>query len=88
MLGAVHRTAPVCPWQCAGSEAIEVTRPYLMHPHRDHFVQHSEAVVEKAHLTSCRIIPAHGNFADAQSGTLREIKQLDVEGKAIDPSGF
>ena len=44
--------------------------------------------MEKAHLAACRMIPTHRNFADAQSRALREMKQLDVEGKAIDPSGF
>ena len=34
------------------------------------------------------MIPAHRNFAQAQAGALREIKQLNIESKAIDPSGF
>jgi hypothetical protein len=34
------------------------------------------------------MIPAHGNFTDAQSGALREIKQLDVKGEVIEASCF
>ncbi len=55
---------------------------------RDHFAQHAQAIVNEIDLASLCMVPAHGNFADAQSGALREIKQLDIEGEAVDVSGF
>mgnify|MGYP003693739373 CR=1 FL=1 len=39
-------------------------------------------------LAACGMIPAHRNFADMQSGAMREIKQLNVKGETIDASGF
>src|SRR5437773_1691380 len=39
-------------------------------------------------LTRLAMNPAHRNYADAQPCTLLKIKQLDVEGEAIDASGF
>src|SRR6266540_3600326 len=34
------------------------------------------------------MVPTHRNFADAQPGALRQIKQLDIKGETIDASGF
>jgi hypothetical protein len=34
------------------------------------------------------MIPVHRNLAQAQSGALREIKELDIESKPLDSRGF
>src|SRR5439155_9248916 len=55
---------------------------------RDHLAQHPQAILHERDFASFRVVPAHRNFAQAQTGTLREIKQLNIESKAIDPRGF
>src|SRR5947207_7128450 len=60
----------------------------LLRPQHDHFPQHPQAVVDEMDLARLGMIPAHRNFADAQPGTLRQIKQLDVKSEAIDASGL
>src|SRR5437660_10095451 len=55
---------------------------------RNHFAQNAQAIAHELDVTSFVMIPAHRNFAQAQAGALREIKQLNVESKAIDPRGF
>src|SRR5262249_50208906 len=50
---------------------------------RDHFPQHSQAVVEKTDLASCGMIPADRDFTNAQSGAMRQKKQLDIERETI-----
>jgi hypothetical protein len=44
--------------------------------------------LEKTDFAAFSVVPSDRNFADAQSGALREIKQLDVEGESIDARGF
>jgi hypothetical protein len=53
--------------------------------HRDHFSQHSQAVAEKADLASLSVVPADRNFPNAQSGAMREKKQLHIEGETVNP---
>src|SRR6266536_1641577 len=62
------------------------SRPFGMtgHPQRDHFPQHPQAVAEKTNFASLSVIPAHGNLPDSQAGTLREIKQLNIESETLD----
>ena len=44
--------------------------------------------MEKTDFAAFGVVPLHRNLADAQSGALREKKQLDIEGESIDASGF
>jgi hypothetical protein len=55
---------------------------------RNHFSQHPQAIVKEADFAALRVVPADRNFAGAQSGAVRQIKQLDIEGKTVDASGF
>jgi hypothetical protein len=55
---------------------------------RDHLAQHAQAVAEKTNFASFRVIPAHWNFANSQTGAVREKEQLHVEREAIDPRLF
>src|SRR6266550_1382241 len=63
-------------------------RTFMFFPQRHHFAQHAQAIVNEIDFAPLGMVPAHGNFADAQSGALREIKQLHIEGEAVDASGF
>src|SRR6267378_2027965 len=55
---------------------------------RQHFSQHAYAVVNKPHLAAFMMIPAHWNFPEPQSRSLREQKQLHVKAKADDFRSF
>src|SRR5205814_5722037 len=59
-----------------------------MSSQRDHLAQHAQTVAEKANFTALSVVPTHWNFADPQTGPMREIKQLDVEREAFDPRRF
>src|SRR5882757_11119004 len=59
-----------------------------MSAQRDHFAQHSQAVAQKTNFASFSVVPTHWNFANPQTGPMREIKQLDVEREAFDPRRF
>jgi hypothetical protein len=50
---------------------------------RRHFSQHPHTVLDEADFASFVVIPAHGDFAQPKSGLLREVKQFDVKGEAI-----
>jgi hypothetical protein len=54
----------------------------------DHLAQHPQAVVNEMNFAAFPMIPAHRNLAQAQSGALREIKELDIERKPLDLRGF
>src|SRR5947208_9968833 len=55
---------------------------------RDHFPQHSQAIAKKTDFATLSVVPAHRNFTDSQSGMLRQIKQFDIEGEAVQASGL
>src|ERR1043166_4642850 len=57
--------------------------PFFTRAQCDHFAQHADAVSEEIDLAPFGVVPAHGNFANAQPGALREEEQLDVEGEPI-----
>jgi hypothetical protein len=59
-----------------------------MSAQRDHFAQHAQAVAQKTNFTAFSVVPTHWNFANPQTGPMREIKQLDVEREAFDPRRF
>jgi len=42
----------------------------------------------KANFAALSMVPTHWNFANPQTGPMREIKQLDVEREAFDPRRF
>jgi hypothetical protein len=50
---------------------------------RDHFSQHPQAIAKKTNFASFSVIPADGNFSNAQSGAVRKKKQLDVKRETI-----
>ena len=52
------------------------------------FTRHSQAVVEKTHLAPFSVIPTDWNFTQVQSGTMREIEQLDIKRKTFDVRGL
>jgi len=54
----------------------------------DHLAQHPQAVVNEMNFAAFPMIPTHRNLAQAQSGALREIKELDIESKPLDSRGF
>src|SRR5919108_1951518 len=51
---------------------------------RYHFAQHAETVAEKTHFSSFRVIPAHRDLADTQTGAMGQIKQLHIKREALD----
>src|SRR6266496_5720493 len=53
--------------------------------HCDHFSQHSQAVAEKANFTPFSVVPADRNFPNAQSGAMREKKQLNIKSETVNP---
>jgi hypothetical protein len=55
---------------------------------RDHFAQHPQAILEKLNFAPLSVIPAHRNLTNSQSSMLREIKQFDIKGEAIEAGGF
>jgi hypothetical protein len=44
--------------------------------------------MKETHLAALRMVPADRNFPDAQSGALRQIKQLHIKSETLDASGF
>src|ERR1700730_1184383 len=55
---------------------------------RDHFTQHSQAIAKKTDFATLSMVPAHRNFTDSQSGMLRQVKQFDIEGEAVEAGGL
>ena len=55
---------------------------------RDHFAQHAQTVAQKANFAALSVVPTHWNFANPQTGPMREIQQLHVEREAFDPRRF
>src|SRR6266550_1545532 len=76
-VGAVHRTAR------GRLRSIAATCA-----ERDHFAQHAQAVAQKTNFAAFSVVPTHWNFANPQTGPIREIKQLHVEREAFDPRRF
>src|SRR4030095_6763590 len=68
--------------------ALRTAKRLQMSSQRDHFPQHAKAVAEKTNFTAFGMVPPRWNFADPQTGPMREIKQLDVEGEAFDARRF
>src|SRR5206468_8936577 len=59
-----------------------------MSSQRDHLAQHAQTVAEKANFAALSVVPTHWNFADPQTGPMREMKQLHVEREAFNPRRF
>src|SRR5205823_4853000 len=59
-----------------------------MSAQRDHFPQHAQTVAQKANFAALSMVPTHWNFANSQTGPMREIQQLHVECEAFDPRCF
>src|SRR5207244_2325077 len=55
---------------------------------RDDLAQHAQAVAQKINFAALSVVPAHGDFAHAETGAARQKEQLDVEGKTIHPRRF
>src|SRR5262245_61629136 len=59
-----------------------------LRPQRDHFAQHAQTIAKETYFAAFGMVPTHWNFADPQTGSMREIKQLHVECEAVDPRRF
>jgi hypothetical protein len=48
------------------------------------FAQHAQTIVQEANFASLLMIPAHRYLTQAQTGVLRQIKQLDIKGESVE----
>src|SRR4051812_8376383 len=74
--------------QLAGGPSLHSGSHRVSLSYRDHFPQHSQAITKKTDLATLGVVPTHRNFTDAQSGMLREVKQLDIESETIEAGGL
>jgi len=71
-----------CGFETAGA-SLHAAKRLQMGSHRDDFAQHPQTIAEKIDFAPFSVVPADGNFPNAQSGAIGEKKQLNIECKAI-----
>ncbi len=71
-----------------GANGVVVNSATRLLSNGTHFAEHTKAVAEHADFASLVVVPAHGHFAQPQTGFECEIEKFDVEAEAIDSRCF